>query len=345
MQYLFCGSFAEIGAFGATNPQRDHFQHVMLPFVLNHLANTTAGFSAEDDFVTSSAVYFSDVHRRYYALDSGLNPPFKSQARAKCLQERVRAQSCRGEKSLIGTALYDLAVIFAGGELDLRPEDFEAEVVSPIGYSLYDVLCVYDTMKAIEELREVRAPVPLTGSADLEHTFGMHRKMFQILATTAKMLHQSNSISQLLATESPELMRDECQALMHKSHTIAYGSGIQTKDYRIALGTQMAHHAVCILLKKEVLNNASVQDHVDSLLALWSLLPQLFQVGVHWTLTLAACYGDTSDTSIFPANSGPLNDARGVSDLARTLKKDRKDQRQVMPWRDVLRTAHVAVLL
>jgi hypothetical protein len=70
VSYLFAGRFDMIGVYGASDPQKDHFQYHTLPRIRFALSCHTSGENPEADFVYHAALALSGFHQSLYSVNA-----------------------------------------------------------------------------------------------------------------------------------------------------------------------------------------------------------------------------------------------------------------------------------
>lgn len=181
----------------------------------------------------------------------------------------------------IGISLLSLAHMFGGLQVHLEAEDLSAQVSTPLGHEIYDVLCVYSVMIGLAKGTKPSHSLATAGSNDIEDIFGVARSMWNMLARLATLLadvRKMNPVAKLIGIDGTE---QECRQLLEESAMVQAKIERSSRSRRIQLGSKVSnmsdhfllhglmlhqtiHHTILILAHIEVLQTPRSDPRVQA---------------------------------------------------------------------------------
>ncbi|BGP72765.1 hypothetical protein NBRC10513v2_006161 [Rhodotorula toruloides] len=284
-----------IGSLSATSPSHDHFRSCMVPFLTRQFACTSTSTALYKPTDELTALYHAAVRIGYVSRLDGLEQAENHRLQAEEACQRAVSRRCRSEVLLIARALLALGSLLNGLPLDVPQEALVADITTPLGHQIYDILCVYRTLLAlIDGTKRITTPVPLAGDLYLESTFGVARSLWVLVGKTIDLLVQRRTLDALPASMVGTLLHDEAAALLREGAEIVEEVKA-SRARRIQQGTEMYHLMLSILVYCEVLGVPMTDERITDcrtrMLRIVSCTPTAEQlVGYNLPLTIATCY-------------------------------------------------------
>lgn len=151
-----------------------------------------------------------------------------------CTWGRLTITVCR-----IARALLLLGNIIISQPIAVPADHLVADLTSPLGYQIYDILCAYRTWIAfVDGTQRISTPVPLAGDRYLESTFGIARSMWDLLGRTIDLLVQRRTLDALPIEMTRPLLEPDVTAILEKGQSILE-TVRHSRSKRIQQGTEV----------------------------------------------------------------------------------------------------------
>lgn len=258
-----------IGTAAVTDPEHDHFQAEMLPFLRRQFSRSSK--PPEDD---RAVLYHAAIRLGFIARPETVSKAEEHRMLANEAANRAVLQRCESEtlmsvsnvspnarhkssvRSLtsyfcrIARALLLLGNIIISQPIAVPAEHLVADVTTPLGYQIYDILCAYRTWIAlVDGTQRISTPVPLAGDRYLESTFGVARSMWDLLGRTIDLLVQRRTLDALPVEMTRPLLEPDVNAIFEKGRTILENVS-HSRSKRIHQGTEVR----CPLTRRRALD-------------------------------------------------------------------------------------------
>ena len=177
-------------------------------------------------------------------------------------------------------------------QVHLEAEDLSAEVSTPLGHEIYDVLCVYSIMMGMARGSSPSHNLPSAGSPNIEDIFGIARPMWNVLARLANLLAQVRNANPVVQLIGVDTTAQDTQQLLADSAVVLTKIDRSQRSRRIKLGSKVSpcsqqhvpnltppqalYHTIVILANVEILHSPRSEPVVQESCA--SILETLLQI-------------------------------------------------------------------